>query len=62
LRERPGPASRALITTVTADYRRISMHGVRRDLPLRQARAVGLPLVEVEIPAGCSNDVYEERM
>jgi hypothetical protein len=38
------------------------MHGVRRDLPLRQARAVGLPLVEVEIPAGCSNDVYEERM
>jgi hypothetical protein len=38
------------------------MHGVRRDLLLRQARAVDLPLVEVEIPAGCSNDVYEERM
>jgi diphthamide synthase (EF-2-diphthine--ammonia ligase) len=61
LRERSGPAPRALITTVTADYRRVSMHGVRRHLPLRQARAVDLPLVEVEIPAGCSNDVYEER-
>jgi diphthamide synthase (EF-2-diphthine--ammonia ligase) len=39
-----------LITTVTADHERISMHGVRRDLLLRQARAIDLPLVEVEIP------------
>jgi uncharacterized protein (TIGR00290 family) len=62
LRQRSGPALRALITTVTADYERISMHGVRRELLCRQARAVGLPLVEVEIPAGCSNDVYEQRM
>jgi diphthamide synthase (EF-2-diphthine--ammonia ligase) len=62
LRERSGPAPRALITTVTADYGRISMHGVRRDLLSRQARAVGLPLVEVDIPAECSNDVYEQRM
>jgi uncharacterized protein (TIGR00290 family) len=38
------------------------MHGVRRELLARQARAVGLPLVEVEIPAACSNEVYEQRM
>jgi uncharacterized protein (TIGR00290 family) len=38
------------------------MHGVRRTLLARQAQAVGLPLVEVEIPAACSNDVYEQRM
>ena len=38
------------------------MHGVRRELLSLQARAVGLPLVEVEIPADCSNDVYEQRM
>jgi uncharacterized protein (TIGR00290 family) len=38
------------------------MHGVRRELLVRQAQAVGLPLVEVEIPAGCSNDVYEQRL
>jgi uncharacterized protein (TIGR00290 family) len=47
---------------VTADYGRISMHGVRRELLSRQAQATGLTLVEVEIPAGCSNDVYEQRM
>jgi uncharacterized protein (TIGR00290 family) len=62
LRQRPGPPPRALITTVTADYGRISMHGVRRELLSCQARSVGLPLVEVEIPAGCPNDVYEQRM
>ncbi len=62
LREQGGPPPRALITTVTADYGRISMHGVRRELLRRQAQATGLPLVEVEIPAGCSNHVYEQRM
>lgn len=62
LRERSGPAPGALITTLTADYGRISMHGVRRELLVRQAEAVGLPLVEVEIPAGCSNEVYEQRL
>ena len=53
---------RALITTVTDAYERISMHGVRRSLLARQANAVGVPLVEVEIPAACTNDVYERRM
>jgi uncharacterized protein (TIGR00290 family) len=62
LRERSGLAPSALITTVTADCGRVSMHGVRRELLSRQAQAVGLPLVEVEIPAGCSNDVYEQRL
>jgi uncharacterized protein (TIGR00290 family) len=62
LRARSEPAPRALITTVTADYGRISMHGVRRELLSRQAQATGLPLVEVEIPAACSNEVYEQRM
>lgn len=52
----------ALITTLTDEYGRISMHGVRRELLRRQARAAGLPLIEVEIPAVCSNDVYEQRM
>jgi uncharacterized protein (TIGR00290 family) len=51
-----------LITTVTAEYDRISVHGVRRELLRRQAEATGVPLVEVEIPAACSNDVYEHRM
>lgn len=62
LRKRSGAAPSALITTVTTDYGRISMHGVRRELLLRQAQAAGLPLIEVEIPANCSNDVYEQRI
>jgi uncharacterized protein (TIGR00290 family) len=52
----------ALITTVTEGYERISMHGVRRELLARQAEALGIPLVEVVIPPGCVNEVYEARM
>lgn len=51
-----------LLTTVTDEYDRISMHGVRRSLLHRQARALGLPLLEVPIPPDCPNTVYEERM
>ena len=52
----------ALLTTVTEGYERISMHGVRRSLLLRQAHAIGLPLQEVRIPPQCVNPVYEARM
>ncbi|HEY2656872.1 MAG TPA: hypothetical protein VGI55_13855 [Solirubrobacteraceae bacterium] len=57
-----GIVPRALITTVTDVYDRVSMHGVRRSLVARQASAVGVPLVEIEIPVGCTNEVYEQRM
>jgi uncharacterized protein (TIGR00290 family) len=57
-----GVVPRALITTITDTYDRVSMHGVRRSLVARQARAVGVPLVEIEIPVGCTNEVYEQRM
>jgi uncharacterized protein (TIGR00290 family) len=40
----------------------VSMHGVRRELVVEQARSIGVPLVEVGIPAACPNDVYEARM
>jgi uncharacterized protein (TIGR00290 family) len=51
-----------LLTTVTATFDRVSMHGVRRELLAWQARALGLPLVEVEIPSPCPNSVYEAAM
>jgi uncharacterized protein (TIGR00290 family) len=57
-----GVVPRALVTTVTDAYNRISMHGVRRSLLALQAEAVGVPLVEIEIPAACTNEVYEQRM
>ena len=51
-----------LLTTVTEDYERISMHGVRAVLLRAQAAELGLPLHEVRIPPGCSNADYEARM
>jgi uncharacterized protein (TIGR00290 family) len=52
----------ALVTTVTSEYDRISMHGVRRGLLHRQAQALGLPLQEVVIPPDASNEEYERQM
>jgi uncharacterized protein (TIGR00290 family) len=57
-----GTTVAALLTTFTADYDRVSMHGVRRALVRDQAAAVGVPLVEVDIPAACPDDVYADRM
>jgi uncharacterized protein (TIGR00290 family) len=51
-----------LLTTVTRDHDRISMHGVRRDLLEAQADALGLPLDIVFIPAGASNADYASAM
>jgi uncharacterized protein (TIGR00290 family) len=50
----------ALVTTVTRDFDRISMHGVRRSVLDAQVAAIGLPLVEATIPAAASNAIYEE--
>jgi uncharacterized protein (TIGR00290 family) len=52
----------ALLTTVTEEYDRISMHGVRRVLLERQAESIGLPLHAVLIPPQCINPIYEARM
>src|SRR5438309_224137 len=52
----------ALLTTVTAEYDRISIHGVRRTLLRRQTESLGLPLAEVSISPGASNDEYEANM
>ena len=49
----------ALLTSVTAGYDRISIHGVRRELLERQARELGLPLVTIGLEPACSNAEYE---
>jgi uncharacterized protein (TIGR00290 family) len=51
-----------LLTTVTEEYDRISMHGVRRALLERQTESLGLPLHKVLIPPRCLNAIYEARM
>jgi uncharacterized protein (TIGR00290 family) len=52
----------ALVTTITTEYDRISMHGVRRTLLRRQAASLGVPLEEVPISPGAPNDEYEAQM
>ena len=52
----------ALMTTVTEEFDRISMHGVRVSLLHKQAKALGMSLDIVKIPPKCANEVYEKRM
>jgi len=61
LRERKYEIS-YLLTTVTEPYYRVSMHGVREDLLILQAESIGVKLMKVYIPAGCSNELYEKKM
>ncbi len=39
-----------LLTTLSAEHQRVSMHGVRIELIHEQARCLGLPVVTVEMP------------
>ncbi len=59
LRADPDVEAVALVTTVTSDFDRVSMHGVRRSVLDAQVAAIGLPLVEATIPAAASNEIYE---
>ena len=52
----------SLLTTITEDYDRVSLHGVRRALVEQQAQSLGLPLEEVFIPKDCPNQEYEFKM
>jgi uncharacterized protein (TIGR00290 family) len=52
----------ALLSTVTQDYQRVSMHGVRKELLQQQSRSIGLPLEIVYIPQNSDNKEYEQRM
>jgi len=51
-----------VLTTITAAYNRVAMHGVRESLLDRQIAALGLPCIKVPLPSPCSNAVYEELM
>lgn len=51
-----------LLTTLTREHARISMHGVREDLLRRQADALGLPLWPTWIPQGCDDATYRAVM
>ena len=58
----PAYEVRALLTTITETYDRVSISGVRESLLDAQAEMLNLPLIKVRIPPACPNDLYEQRM
>ncbi len=62
LRDDGTPPVRALLTTFTEEYDRVSMHGIRRPLVEAQARSVGLPLHAVFISREDGSEAYAEKM
>jgi uncharacterized protein (TIGR00290 family) len=51
-----------LLTTVSREFERVAMHGVRCELLNRQAKAVGLPVVTVALSRSPSSDEYQVSM
>ena len=60
LRADPQIEVAGLLTSVTRDYERISVHGVRRSLLDRQAERLRLPLFTIELDPITTNDAYEK--
>lgn len=52
----------ALLTTVTQEFDRISMHGVREALLEKQAELIGLPVEKVWITKSSDNKEYDSQM
>ena len=59
LREAEDADVTGIVTTVTATFDRVSIHGTPRSILRAQAAALGLPLFEVELTYPSSNDEYE---
>ena len=51
----------ALVTTVSAEFKRVSMHGVREELAEEQAKRIGLPLEKMYIKPDATNEEYEQQ-
>ena len=51
-----------LVTTVTEKYNRVSMHGVRESLLLKQAESIGIPLYQIRLPEMPDMETYDNTM
>jgi len=52
----------SLISLITVEDQRVSMHGVPRKLLEAQAAALGLPLTIIEVPRFPTNAIYESAL
>ncbi|WP_242689138.1 diphthine--ammonia ligase [Pedobacter sp. SYSU D00535] len=51
-----------LVTTISEEFRRISMHGVRESLLDVQAQCLQIPLYKMIMPGRATNEAYEESL
>lgn len=51
-----------ILTTVNPELNRVSMHGVRNELVIRQAENLQIPLQLVKVPSNASMDSYNIKM
>ena len=51
-----------LLTTITQNFERVSMHGTREMILDAQAKKLGQSILKVQIPWPCTNEIYEGRM
>lgn len=51
-----------LLTTVNEEYGRVSMHGVRTSLLIKQAKSLGFELIQVQLPEMVSMETYETEL
>ncbi|MGE0527204.1 MAG: hypothetical protein AB7G93_12750 [Bdellovibrionales bacterium] len=52
----------ALFTTYCSTTGRIPIQGTPIEVVREQARCIGLPLIEIDLPENCSNAEYEKRV
>ena len=51
-----------LVTSVNDSVNRVSMHGVREDLLIKQAQSIGIPLYQIRLPEMPGMKEYDEVM
>ncbi|MFV9482219.1 diphthine--ammonia ligase [Christiangramia sp. ASW11-125] len=51
-----------LVTSLSVDVERVTMHGVRRELLLQQAHCIGMDLQIIDLPANAGMETYNQLM
>lgn len=51
-----------LVTSVSEQYNRVSMHGVREALLVKQAESIGIPLYQIRLPEMPDMKTYDDTM
>ncbi|TFB14267.1 diphthine--ammonia ligase [Filobacillus milosensis] len=51
-----------LLITLSEEFKRSSIHGIREELIDLQAQSLGFPIKKVYLPKNCTNNIYEEKM